>query len=118
MVFFSFIYQTNTFSFFFNIVETAATWLSNLNKDTVLSIIDKQPTTHESYPTQSHPDENIYLGWKLFKGADRPDLGLKDEKPRLINVKHIAQTYVVGIPEEYADDRSKSKRIIKIRRNI
>jgi hypothetical protein len=61
------------------------------------------------------PEEDIYLGWTLFKGADRPDLGLKEEKPLMINVKHLAQTYVVGIPEEYADTKSKSKSIINLK---
>jgi len=51
------------------------------------------------------------LGWTLFKDANRPDLGLKEEKPLMINVKHTAHTYVVGIPEEYADAKSKSKTI-------
>jgi hypothetical protein len=30
----------------------------------------------------------------------------------MINVKHTAQTYVVGIPEEYADAKSKSKKMM------
>ncbi len=55
------------------------------------------------------------MGWTLFKSADRPDLGLKEEKPLMINVKHIAQTYVVGIPEEYADAKSKSKKIMHLK---
>jgi hypothetical protein len=62
-----------------------------------------------------HPEEDIYLGWTIFKGADRPDLGLKEEKPLMINVKHLAQTYVVGIPEDYADAKSKSKQIINLK---
>jgi hypothetical protein len=51
------------------------------------------------------------LGWTLFKDANRPDLGLNESKPLMINVKHTAHTYVVGIPEEYADAKSKSKTI-------
>jgi hypothetical protein len=74
--------------------------------------IDKKPTTREPSSTLPQADEDVYLGWTLFKAADRPDLGLKEEKPLMINVKHTAQTYVVGIPEEYADAKSKSKKMM------
>lgn len=91
--------------------ETIATWLTQFDKQITppvlpaIKSINDQPIKRESYI-----NEDRHLGWTLFKGADRPDLGLKDEKPRMINVKHQAQTYVVGIPEEYADERSKSKK--------
>jgi hypothetical protein len=101
--------------------ETASTWLANLNKDTIpphlpaIKSIEDRPTSRVSHPIQLHTDETIHLGWTLFKSIDRPDLGLKEEKPRMINVKHIAQTYVVGIPEEYADAKSKSKKNTKFK---
>ncbi|CAF2090381.1 unnamed protein product [Rotaria magnacalcarata] len=97
--------------------QTATTWLSNLNKETTVSYsptiesIEKKPTNQKSQSIIISNDDDLYLGWKLFKSIDRPELGLKDEKPRMINVKHIAQTYVVGIPEEYADTKTKSKSI-------
>jgi hypothetical protein len=100
--------------------ETTAAWLSNLNKETTsfrlpaIKSIEDRFTLHQSTPIQNHPDEDIYLGWTLFKSADRPELGLKEEKPQVINVKHIAQTYVVGIPEEYADEKSRSKKIMNL----
>jgi hypothetical protein len=36
----------------------------------------------------------------------------------MINVKHIAQTDVIGIPEEYADAKSKSKKKMNLKRVI
>ncbi|CAF3690242.1 unnamed protein product [Rotaria sordida] len=94
--------------------QTTATWLSNLYKDTTFSYpptiepIDNKLINRELSSPQIHTDDDLYLGWTLFKSIDRPDLGLKEEKPRMINVKHIAQTYVVGIPEEYADTKTKA----------
>jgi hypothetical protein len=95
--------------------QKASTWLSNLDKDT-----KSRPTISPHLPALKpaddkvviHADEDLYLGWTLFKSADRQELGLKEENPRMINVKHIAQTYVVGIPEEYADAKSKGKEMV------
>ncbi|CAF0769866.1 unnamed protein product [Adineta steineri] len=86
-------------------VHTTLTWLSNLNKDTTtpyLPSIKSQPNA-----IHNQTKEDVYLGWTLFKDAIHSDVGLTEEKPAMINVKHIAQTYVVGIPEEYADTKSK-----------
>ncbi|CAM4915049.1 unnamed protein product [Rotaria socialis] len=97
--------------------QTATAWLSNLNKETKVSYlpaiesIEKKTTNQKPQSSTISNDDDLYLGWKLFKSIDRPELGLKEEKPRMINVKHIAQTYVVGIPEEYADTKTKSKSI-------
>lgn len=92
-----------------------STWFSDLNKDTTVSYLPStsflnEPIKRESNATtMSTDDDDLYLGWTLFKSIDRPELGLKEEKPRIIHVKHLAQTYVVGIPEEYADEKTKSK---------
>lgn len=90
-------------------------WLSNLDRyppslhlPAIKSIEDRIPLREVS-TMETHPEEDTYLGWMLFKSADRPDLGLKEERPRTVNVKHRARTYVVGIPEEYADEKSRSK---------
>jgi hypothetical protein len=59
--------------------------------------------------TRMKTNNDLYLGWTLFKGANRHELGLREEMPRIIQVKHQANTYVIGIPEQYANDRSKGK---------
>ncbi|CAF4291265.1 unnamed protein product, partial [Rotaria sp. Silwood2] len=93
--------------------QTTSTWLSNLKKDTTLSYlptikpIDNKSINRELSSPEIRTADDLYLGWTLFKSIDRPDVGLKEEKPRMINVKHIAQTFVVGIPEEYADTKTK-----------
>ncbi|CAF1222036.1 unnamed protein product [Adineta ricciae] len=92
--------------------QTTLAWLSDLtnelaslqqplmkSNDSKLNIV-QQRTVH------SHTDEDLYLGWTLFKSASYPELGLREERPLMINVKHKAQTYVVGIPEEYADEQA------------
>ena len=100
--------------------QTNTGWFSNLNKDITtthlpaIKSMDDKLSNKKSHRTPSPTDEELYLGWTLFKGAERSDLGLKVEKPVMINVKHIAQTYVVGIPEEYADKKSKSKKMIRV----
>ncbi|CAF4805570.1 unnamed protein product [Rotaria sp. Silwood1] len=94
--------------------QTVSTWLSSLNQDTTFSYlptikpIDNKLINREISSPQIHIDDDLYLGWTLFKSIDRPDLGLKEEKPRIINVKHLAQTFVVGIPEEYTDNKTKA----------
>ena len=95
--------------------ETTLSWLSNLDRyppslhlPAIKSIEGRMPI-RQVPSMETHPEEDTYLGWMLFKGADRADLGLKEERPRTVNVKHLARTYVVGIPEEYADEKSRSK---------
>lgn len=66
----------------------------------------------ESPVLRSKPD--VYLGWTLFKGADDQQTGLRTEKGRLVRVKHQAETYVIGIPEDYADAKSKSNVVLMI----
>ena len=82
------------------VVRMSSHWLP-----TRLPAIKPPDTTERIQPPQSS-DGDLYLGWTSFKWADRQDLGLREETPRLINVKHTALTYVVGIPEDYADDKS------------
>ena len=79
-------------------------WFSELRK----TLPDERPLRTRETPAIPL-QEDLYLGWTLFKGADRAELGLREEAPRMIQVKHRAQTFVVGIPEEYADARSRSK---------
>ncbi|CAF3800448.1 unnamed protein product, partial [Adineta steineri] len=85
--------------------HTTLTWLSNLNKDTTTPYLPSIKSQPNAIHNQTR--EDVYLGWTLFKDAIHSDVGLTEEKPVMINVKHIAQTYVVGIPEEYADTKSK-----------
>ncbi|CAF4245895.1 unnamed protein product [Rotaria sordida] len=81
-------------------------WLSNLYKNTTFSYlptiksIDNKSINRELSSSKIHTDDDLCLGWILFKSIDRPDLDLKEEKPRMINVKHIAETYVVGIADK------------------
>ena len=90
-------------------------WLSNLDNDTTISYLpiiksaENETFSRVLNRTQIRPNEDIYLGWSLFKSIDHPDLGLREERPIIINVKHIAQTYVIGIPEEYTDLKSKGR---------
>ena len=79
-------------------------WLFKRNEP----IDDRPSIPNVRRSIETHSKEDIFLGWSLFKSIDRPELGFKQEKPRMVKVKHIAQTYVVGIPVEYADSRSKS----------
>lgn len=78
-------------------------WVSDLRRTS----LPRLPPIQES--AVMHPREDLYLGWTLFKGAERQELGLREVKPRMVQVKHRAKTFVVGIPEEYADARSRSK---------
>jgi hypothetical protein len=78
---------------------------------------DVRPISVQLHSLAAHTEEDRYLGWTLFKDATHPELGLHEERPLMINVKHRAQTYVVGIPEEYVDAKSKSKMGLKRERD-
>ena len=95
--------------------ETGLSRVSNVEKYPpalnlpAIKSIDDRISVRELPATEVQPEEDVYLGWMLFKGAQRPDLGLKEETPKMVKVRHLARTYVVGIPEEYADEKSRSK---------
>lgn len=85
-----------------------------VSKKTSLTSFEKQNETPS--PPKSRvirPKDDVLLGWTLFKGNDDQSTVLRLEKPRRIQVKHFAKMCVVGIPEEYADKKSKCKRRIK-----
>ncbi|CAF0888177.1 unnamed protein product [Adineta ricciae] len=92
--------------------QTTLAWLSDLTNELaslqqpVMKSNDNKLSIAQQRTVHSHTDEDLYLGWTLFKSASYPELGLREERPLMINVKHKAQTYVVGIPEQYADDQS------------
>ncbi|UJR22823.1 hypothetical protein I4U23_025853 [Adineta vaga] len=94
--------------------QTTLAWLSNLTNDLASQQLpaiksnDNKSKISQQHSLLPRTDDDLYLGWTLFKSASYPDLGLREEKPLMINVKHRAQTYVVGIPEEYADEKSKT----------
>ena len=118
--------QTQIVFFFIDIAErsssnqTTLAWLSNLTNDLASQQLpaiksnDNKSKISQQHSLLPRTDDDLYLGWTLFKSASYPDLGLREEKPLMINVKHRARTYVVGIPEEYADEKSKSKLRIRI----
>ena len=100
--------------------QTTLAWLSDLTSELaslqqpVMKSNDNKLSIVQQRTVHFHTDEDLYLGWTLFKSASYPELGLREERPLMINVKHKAQTYVVGIPEEYADEQSQSKLVIVV----